>query len=461
MKSTISTLLLSISLSSILLLYSCDKDGVQPSGELVIVEGNNQTGIKGEFLTEPVVIQVTSLFSHEDIVLSGRPLEGMGGVIGELSETNQFIGGIKVDENYQAEVYLRLDCDLDNQVFELTLKNKACLLEEDCPALATIEVNTSGVEGTSAWKLECDLQHIRHVREHNGTTYAWSSLHPFFGFSPFGNFSQLLKTNDFVEWTTVAELEVQVSGFNILADGSMIIDTNYGLKESADGVTWENLNDEGIRAGTDFFVYDMILSEDTVLFVSVDQGDLYRTRDNGENWTSVYFSSDYGPLTRVVNGDLYLYDGVLGSLLKSSDSGDTWEQVTIQGSMQGSVRRMIAAENNTLLITSSEDAFLDTILPSENLYSLDLTTHALEQVTFSQDENPSISDIRINDGSIYILSNNDIYVFTNAWEKIDGPEISFPAINRVFFPATFRRLYVKSQSELLLYGPMVYSNFIN
>ncbi|WP_420576468.1 WD40/YVTN/BNR-like repeat-containing protein [Ekhidna sp.] len=448
--------------SGLMIVFSCKSDDQPiPTGELQIISGNNQIGIKGEYLTQPVIIKVQSNLPPEDIVLSGFPSDGYGGVMGEISTTNDMYSGFLIDENYEAELYLWLDCELEKQTFEISLRTKSCITREECPSIASIEVNTRGSEPKGSWKLQCELVNIYHIEEHNGITYALSgNTYNIYTPSAVGSKSSLLTTSDFETWDLIGEYDFQITEFNINTDGSMIANTSEGILYSSDGISWSSIDHE-IREPIGF-ASDLLI-EDSVYFAMFGFGGvgdaIYRTRDNGDNWQLVYESTGFTNLTRTQNGDLFLFDADQNEFLRSSNSGNNWEVFDMPGSIYGDIEKMLPGIGNSLLILSdATDGFSEV---DQTLYSLDLGSNQIESFPFTSGLSSTISDIVTKDGVIYVLSDNTIYSSSNDWEKINGPELSLPNINGLYLFSQFDDLHVVSQNQFFLHGYKVYANFID
>jgi photosystem II stability/assembly factor-like uncharacterized protein len=163
------------------------------------------------------------------------------------------------------------------------------------------------------------------------------------------------------------------------------------LSSSDNGDHWETKNN-GIETTSISFIK---IDSDNNIFVGEESGNkkLYRSNDNGENWTEFInlITNDNPIRSLVINSDNYLFAGSYGSgIFRSTDDGESWIQIN-----NGLTSLLITA----LAINSNNDIFAGT-LGSGIFCSTD------------NGENWILKNNGLNNGFIKcIIINGDDYIF--------------------------------------------------
>lgn len=154
-------------------------------------------------------------------------------------------------------------------------------------------------------------------------------------------------------------------GGNILCltenlSGKLFVGTEGGgvFRSLDDGDTWELAN-EGLPTGdgpTVFKVYSILIHTNGDIFLGTSkEGRIYRSTDDGNNWTQVYSSPLAGLITNcftsTANGSILAGTDV--SVLKSTDNGDTWNPTLTSQT----VRQLLKAENGEMVAGTSTGIF--------------------------------------------------------------------------------------------------------
>ncbi|MEP1033950.1 hypothetical protein [Ekhidna sp.] len=453
-------LLLILSLS---LIYSCKSDDtLLPDGEVLVISGDNQVGVKGEYLPEPIVIKVASRFRAENLIVENGQ-EGAGFLVTDNFSLD--IGANVLDGNYEARIYLSLGCDLGNQTFEVIIRESSCFANPDCPILASVQINASASEPNTEWSRICNVSGLSTMINRNGTIYSVSQ--PFFGRE-----SELIMSTDFINWTTLTTFTNQLIDINILSDGTFVALTNGDLMTSSDGINWQNKS-EGLPFSEEFQQPGQLLAEDSVLFVGFHENAFsqwYRSRDLGENWEQLQTPLENYPIVRSVNGNLYGQSNTFSDeILQSTDFGNNWESIDYTGTITGSIQSILPDEDNNLLIVSHQTEIVSGpnqpgfARISSKLHLLNTTTLNLSEIDFNDEEESYISQIANYNGNIYVLSGGNIYIsIDGTWQKIEGPVLNLPSIEGLTFASSLDYLFVNGLGEYLISGrTYTYSNFID
>ncbi|MEO9482737.1 MAG: hypothetical protein ABJG47_04800 [Ekhidna sp.] len=454
----LSHLLFFISLVALSLTYSCKSDDASPNASIEILSGNNQSGIQGEYLSEPVVIKVISKLPYDQLALRGAAI-GAGSVVADNydADARAFI----LDENYEARVYFSLKCEAGPQTFNIAIRDLSCPLEQMCPIVASVEANAIVEKSNSSWKRLCGFPGGRKIKEYDGMLYTFNA--PF----PRESASEFLKSTDYKRWNRTAALSDRIIDFDILSDGTFVLITNTEILFGTDGVNWE-AKVNGLPEADEFKFPTQLLAEDSVVYVNYTETDFnyssnwYRSRDKGNNWEALTTPlADY-PLLRAGNGDLFGLDTEFtDSIYRSSDSGNTWESLKFAGTIEGRIQEIHADANSNLLIVAAQTGFLSSGTTTK-LYRLNVSNLQL-----TEEDTPVeigyISRLYIYDGIPYLLSGQDFYKKTGSWEFIKGPEPNYPSIEGLFFPSGFDYIYVKQDDQYILssYFANTYHNFID
>ncbi len=113
----------------------------------------------------------------------------------------------------------------------------------------------------------------------------------------------------------------------VSASGKIFLGTDYGLYSSTDeGSTWMDIEDPGMNIN---YSSDIIFKNDTIIFYS-EGNKIFRSYDDGQNWTLINYSFQQGPVNSIYlddEGDLYAGGG-FAELYKSTDNGGSWETLT-------------------------------------------------------------------------------------------------------------------------------------
>lgn len=441
-----------------LLLVSCKSDEATPSSSIEILSGNNQRGIQGEYISEPVVIKVNSSIPYNQLALQRQAI-GAGSLVADKydPEARAFV----LDENYEARVYFSLTCEPGDQNIRIAIQEISCPANEECPTLAEAEVTVRVEKSSSSWQILTDFPGGRKIVEYHELAYTFNA--------PFStqNNSDFLISADYKRWDLASSLQSRIVDFDILSDGTFVLMTTNEILFSTNGVNWD-AKTNGLPEAGEFKFPTQLLAEDSVIFVNYSETDIdfssnwFRSRDKGNSWEPLITPlADY-PIIRANNGDLFgLSTEFTDSIYRSNDSGNTWESLQFNGTLTGRIQEIHADENNNLLILAAQTGSLGSGSASR-LYQLHTQTLELVEVETPVDI-AHISRLFVYNGIPYFISGQNFYKKTDSWQFIKGPESSYPSVQGGYFPAGFDYLYVKENGQYLLtsYFANTYCNFIN
>jgi photosystem II stability/assembly factor-like uncharacterized protein len=121
-----------------------------------------------------------------------------------------------------------------------------------------------------------------------------------------------------------------------------------------------------------------------VYLVGCSNGEIHRTDDGAETWTKVSSQGSNRVPLRAQDGSLY-WAGDDGSLVRSTDSGATWDQLLAPGSLFGSVppielpdgRVVVFSQTYTIAYSDRDRAFFaaygncEDVVPSDAIMRFD------------------------------------------------------------------------------------------
>lgn len=86
-------------------------------------------------------------------------------------------------------------------------------------------------------------------------------------------------------------------------------------------------------------------------------GGIYKSIDNGQTWDMVLDIGNFAVYSIGINAQGHLYAGKGGfdRFILSINSGETWETISIPTISQGNISRILCGNNDSLLISSTED----------------------------------------------------------------------------------------------------------
>ncbi|NQZ77317.1 MAG: hypothetical protein HRT61_14625 [Ekhidna sp.] len=441
-----------LALSSLLL--ACRSEDVRPKDSIEILSGNNQIGIQGEFITEPVVIKVNSTRPYDQLAL--QMPRGGGMLVGDNYDVETL--AYLLDENYEARVYFSLECQTGTQTFNISIRDIGCSMDHPCPSIASVEAQAQVVASDSDWKRLCGFPRGGRIQAHNGFAYAFNTR------DIRVQESELLRSMDFRRWEPVETIDDRITDFDILNDGTFIAITSQEVLFGTDGASWQ-AKQTGLPGPDEFLYPSQLLAEDTVIFVNYTSTDIdytanwYRSRDKGQSWELLIAPlADY-PIVRAENGSLFgLSTEFSDSIFQSNDSGNSWESLKFNGTIEGRIQEIHPDENGDLYILATQSGFASNV-PSAKLYHLDTETFILTEEALPT-ALEYISRLQTYDGILYLLSGQNLYKKSSSWELIEGPNPVYPSIEGVFFQAAFDYLYVVEEGKYILssYFGSTYSN---
>lgn len=455
----IRTLQTIILVCAILMAISCKSDDALPNASIEIISGDNQTGVSGEYLLEPVAIKVSSKFQPNMLMVFGKEVDGFGQVFVEkLSSSFEIESRTPIlNENYEARLFPSLGCETGEQTFEIQIRSTDCEFGEECTVLGSTTVKFTANANTSGWEKICGSRYLKDIKKHSDIFYATTSP------LSLNTRSTLMKSTDYRKWELIYDFERPIYNFEVLANGDLIVLTSTGIFLSDDGVNWENTFVEVSTESGGLYDSEM-LAEDSLILVSNVENEfdskakLYRTRNNGESWDEIDAPIFSYPIVRNANGNIYGFDTDL-NVYFSSNSGNTWDQLSISGSITESIVSVTSAKANELLIVTNEQSISSepmTITLSSTLYSLDLITGNLSEIEVEG----YITDLKSFDSENYVLvSSGDIYKVDDMLQKISGPQKTYPDATG-FFAFGFDALFINNPNQFLISGLQeTYLNF--
>lgn len=153
--------------------------------------------------------------------------------------------------------------------------------------------------------------------EQNGTIYAG------------GNLNSLYSSNDGVNWSVIPPSNPAGTVTAIYKSGSNLLygtNSNSGIRVSSDnGASWSIAN-----GGNNESIMPNFLEYNGNLFVST-YTDVFKSNDNGLNWTALSAPIPSGTKTTLTKGTncllLSVYGGANNGIFRSTDDGVTWTKV--------------------------------------------------------------------------------------------------------------------------------------
>lgn len=148
-----------------------------------------------------------------------------------------------------------------------------------------------------------------------------------------------ISTDDGASWTNINNglptfEDGAIGTFDIaIADNDDVVLSLVGgrvFRSSDAGASWNEIGDSAFVDA--YFLQDVMIGNDGVIFVTPDNRGLYRTEDNGASWTPSHtgvVASSVGTLVTTSNGDLF---ASAPHLVHSADNGDNWSEVDTPGS---------------------------------------------------------------------------------------------------------------------------------
>ncbi|MBK7965843.1 MAG: T9SS type A sorting domain-containing protein [Bacteroidetes bacterium] len=214
---------------------------------------------------------------------------------------------------------------------------------------------------------------------------------------------------------------------NIITVGNTIlISSNAGIYQSTDGITWSVMNlppPVQINVNGYGFIHENngdLWAGSFKFYLSQNQGSSFTERNNGltsNSFLGKYYFND---------GDNYLYtsDQNNGTLLRSSDQGDTWNSIGTGFPLEGSVSRFIKSHGGTYF--AGTDSGLYKSVDNGNTWNK--ITNGLPTGTYSP------NDLIKGNSELYLATTNN-----GVYKSIDSG-LTWIAANSGFTTLTISKL---------------------
>ncbi len=396
-----------IALTIFVSIIGCEKESNSPdevnnstlASDIKIISGNEQTAIYNSTLTDSLVVRVTDK--------NGNPVS-KAPVTFELEKGSGKVSPywVMTDTLGYAYTYFSTSCSDDYN--EVT----AYLNDSISNKVDSVTFSVNAYLPNNGWVKSCGIEYIdayqSALRENNGIFYFLYD--DMIYISEDGGLS-------WNECENLPTLPLSSSFFDIQFNslGWMYILTKRdGVYYSEDHITWHQINN-GIQSMSYPVAF---LVEDDCLFASFEYGGLYRSTDNGQNWTRITIGQSYCEpyyfINRHPNGDIYLFDDC-DVLCHSTDNGDSWERISLS-------YKYTHYHVEDFKISDEGDLYIGTYSSTLSV----LSSETYEGTVYSYADNnyssQLVEDISMVDGIVYYTvsyyPDYGIYSSEN-WSKLD------------------------------------------
>jgi photosystem II stability/assembly factor-like uncharacterized protein len=158
---------------------------------------------------------------------------------------------------------------------------------------------------------------------------------------PWGwQYGRVLRSSDGVNWASVHDQPRPQGSASPLMAGSMLglaadptapstlyftQDGGQVFKSTDTGSTWSHTPSQPPH---DAFTYALTVDDGGQVFVGTHGGGLWRSEDGGASWDRVFAERDWIYHAVALSGAVYTTTGEDANLHRSTDGGDTWQQIT-------------------------------------------------------------------------------------------------------------------------------------
>jgi hypothetical protein len=316
------------------LFFSCKKDFVQSKFELVLIEGDNQTGKPNEPLAKEIVLAV--LRDGKPFFSAPIEVKTTSGSITFSSQVGQLPNVTATDANGRLRVAWTLGC-LGEQEMTVKLYSPGCSVVElssgSCQKLQEIKLKaTAGTQ--SGWIKVCGLDNFAFFSAGSSRFYE-------FGNDAFllNNNNLFVSSNDGLDWSIVNTAFGPgvgfTSGFAADAAGNwyMAMFSSGIFKSTNRGATWLNISNNSF-----FFNQPRNMKIDgNAIFVSDPGNGLFQGDVNGVNWNQVSVNGssfgNYSDIIELIDGKWWMWDNDNSRFLKSIDRGLNWTNQTVASNL--------------------------------------------------------------------------------------------------------------------------------
>ncbi len=316
----------------LLLALSCKKEFKESSFQLVLLAGDNQTGLPNAELDGDIIVQVLQdgkPFFSAPITFepnSGFAVPEMASAFSTKITSTDATGKVKLKWT--------LGC-LGAQEMKLTLGSPGCdqgeLTAGTCPKLGELTVHATA-EAIGGWTQACGFGPLNFGFTRFNTEFME------FGDDLFvlNNNNVFVSTNDGVDWAAVntpfGPPSQFISGFSVGTSGEwyMAIFSNGIFKSTDRGQTWSNFSGSNI-----FFSQpsEIFVRGNVVMVSDVGQSAIFRTDNGASSWEQVVVGGfSFGIFDRIVetsNDKWWLWDSNNTRMAYSTDKGATWSTVSV------------------------------------------------------------------------------------------------------------------------------------
>jgi hypothetical protein len=115
------------------------------------------------------------------------------------------------------------------------------------------------------------------------------------------------------------------------------------------GATWVDLTSK-LPPGIGYTAWPLVVSQQVFLLgtTGTAASGVFRTTDGGSTWTRVYQGAVSGPAVATSDGSIYWLLGQGSGIVKSADTGQTWQIVVGLGQISPSAASLVALPNGQL-----------------------------------------------------------------------------------------------------------------
>jgi len=184
---------------------------------------------------------------------------------------------------------------------------------------------------------------------------------------------------------------------------------------------WKTLN--GVYGGT---AYEIINHTATGALVTINNGGIFRSTDNGANWTRIssgIVSTDVSMRGLTQDGSGKLYCNSFSRVYSSTDGGLTWTQTTTVTNTFGTVIKVSPANGNIFISNSGANQILRS---TDGGQTFNATTFSASNITDMEVNSSGHVIVAVyGQSALYITTNNG----TNWLPMSSGSYSGFPALN--------------------------------
>ncbi|WP_214483357.1 F510_1955 family glycosylhydrolase [Bacillus sp. SM2101] len=235
----------------------------------------------------------------------------------------------------------------------------------------------------------------------------------------------MISTSDKGEsWYTVSSHDNDFMGYHALSNGEMITSGHPGkssnlpdplglLKSTDNGITWEEVS---LQGKIDFHILDANYSNTDIIYGLNQMGSgkygagIFKSIDGGENWDKIEpvgLPDDLHKIYTLIslpNNDSELLAGTQNGVMRSEDSGETWE--LLDGNRLITAITVMPNESKDLVSYSITQDEAGIMKSSDNgqtwdYIGLDLGEVAVNNISINTDNNNLMSVTTFNN-SVYV-----------------------------------------------------------